>query len=251
VIIQAEAGVGKSTLAARLAGTRPWPCHFNRLPGGRSPEAARRSLAAQLIADHRLTTGTLGHRASRPSPWPSRPSLRPGPRPSPSGPAPRPGAGSTEPCAGPARPAMGGPRCPLRRSAGRRPSPGSSGTGCAAAPGRLRARPPRSGARRRWWGPGSRRSRARRPVAAGPGQQGARHQLHGAVDPDRLLGLRRDGRYPLGDPAHYRLGRRCDPPRLAEGVIALDDEDGRQHGARECSHYGHDRPRAQPSGLLT
>ena len=50
VIIQAEAGVGKSTLAAHLAGTRPWLCHFTRLPGGRSPEAARKSLAAQLIA---------------------------------------------------------------------------------------------------------------------------------------------------------------------------------------------------------
>ena len=50
VIIQAEAGVGKSTLAAHLAGTRPWPCHFTRLPGGRSPEAARKNLAAQLIA---------------------------------------------------------------------------------------------------------------------------------------------------------------------------------------------------------
>ena len=50
VIIQAEAGVGKSTLAAHLAGTRPWPCHFTRLAGGRSPEAARKNLAAQLIA---------------------------------------------------------------------------------------------------------------------------------------------------------------------------------------------------------
>jgi len=32
VIIQAEAGVAKSTLAAHLAGTRPWLCHFTRLP---------------------------------------------------------------------------------------------------------------------------------------------------------------------------------------------------------------------------
>src|SRR6266571_2622661 len=32
VVIQAEAGVGKSTLAAHLAGSRPWPCHFTRLP---------------------------------------------------------------------------------------------------------------------------------------------------------------------------------------------------------------------------
>ena len=50
VIIQAEAGVGKSTLAAYLVGTRPWLHHFTRLPGGRSPVAARKSLAAQLIA---------------------------------------------------------------------------------------------------------------------------------------------------------------------------------------------------------
>ena len=50
VIIQAEAGVGKSTLAAHLVGTRPWLHHFTRLPGGRSPVAARKSLAAQLIA---------------------------------------------------------------------------------------------------------------------------------------------------------------------------------------------------------
>src|SRR5215469_15482462 len=49
VIVQAEAGVGKSTLAAHLAGTRPWLHHFTRLPGGRSTEAARKSLAAQLI----------------------------------------------------------------------------------------------------------------------------------------------------------------------------------------------------------
>jgi len=50
MIIQAEAGTGKSSLAAHLVGTRPWLHHFTRLPGGRSPEAARKSLAAQLIA---------------------------------------------------------------------------------------------------------------------------------------------------------------------------------------------------------
>ena len=70
VIIQAEAGVGKSTLAAHLAGTRPWPCHFTRLPGGRSPEAARKSLAAQLIARWDLPgwapEGVLPVSASRP-----------------------------------------------------------------------------------------------------------------------------------------------------------------------------------------
>ena len=75
VIIQAEAGVGKSTLAAHLAGTRPWPCHFTRLPGGRSPEAARKSLAAQLIAGWDLPKwapdGMLPVASSRPD-WFSR-----------------------------------------------------------------------------------------------------------------------------------------------------------------------------------
>ena len=50
VIIKAGSGVGKSALAAHLVGTRPWLHHFTWLPGGRSPEAARKSLAAQLIA---------------------------------------------------------------------------------------------------------------------------------------------------------------------------------------------------------
>ena len=50
VIILAEAGVGKSSLAAHLVGSRPWLHHFTRLSGGRSPEAARKSLAAQLIS---------------------------------------------------------------------------------------------------------------------------------------------------------------------------------------------------------
>lgn len=49
VVVQSEAGVGKSTLAAHLVWTRPWAHHFTRLEGARSPEQARRSLAAQLI----------------------------------------------------------------------------------------------------------------------------------------------------------------------------------------------------------
>ena len=49
VVVQAEAGTGKSTLAAWLAWNRPCIYHFTRLDGGRSPEQARRSLAAQLI----------------------------------------------------------------------------------------------------------------------------------------------------------------------------------------------------------
>lgn len=55
VVIQGEAGVGKSTLAAHLVLTRDWLFHFTRLPGGRSPDAARKSLAAQLIARWDLT----------------------------------------------------------------------------------------------------------------------------------------------------------------------------------------------------
>jgi len=49
VVVQAEAGVGKSALAAHLVWTRPCAHHFTRLEGGRAPEHARRSLAAQLI----------------------------------------------------------------------------------------------------------------------------------------------------------------------------------------------------------
>jgi hypothetical protein len=71
VVIQAEAGVGKSALAAHLVGTRRWLHHFTRLPGGRSPEAARKSLAAQLIARWGLLAewapgGVLPATASRP-----------------------------------------------------------------------------------------------------------------------------------------------------------------------------------------
>ena len=70
VIVQAEAGVGKSSLAAHLVGTRRWPHHFTRLPGGRSPEAARKSLAAQVIAQWELEEwapgGVLPGAAGRP-----------------------------------------------------------------------------------------------------------------------------------------------------------------------------------------
>jgi hypothetical protein len=49
VVVQAEAGVGKSALAAYLVWTRPCAHHFTRQEGARSPVQARRSLAAQLI----------------------------------------------------------------------------------------------------------------------------------------------------------------------------------------------------------
>ncbi|UUY50888.1 hypothetical protein NRK68_28845 [Streptomyces yangpuensis] len=49
IVVQAEAGVGKSSLAARLVWTRPCAYHFTRIEGARSPVQARRSIAAQLI----------------------------------------------------------------------------------------------------------------------------------------------------------------------------------------------------------
>jgi hypothetical protein len=50
VVVLGEAGVGKSSLAAHLVWTRPWLHHFTGLPGGRAPQAARKSLAAQIVA---------------------------------------------------------------------------------------------------------------------------------------------------------------------------------------------------------
>jgi WD40 repeat protein len=50
LLVEAEAGMGKSALATYLAYTRAWPAHFTRLAEGRSPQIARRNLAAQLIA---------------------------------------------------------------------------------------------------------------------------------------------------------------------------------------------------------
>ncbi|WP_239342118.1 AAA family ATPase [Frankia sp. CiP3] len=54
LLIEAEAGMGKSALAAYLAFTRAWPAHFTRLAEGRTPQTARRNLAAQLIAQWKL-----------------------------------------------------------------------------------------------------------------------------------------------------------------------------------------------------
>jgi WD40 repeat protein len=76
VVIQAEAGVGKSSLAAHLVWSRPWLHHFTRLPGGRSPESARKSLAAQVIArwdllDKWAPGGALPPSSARPD-WFSR-----------------------------------------------------------------------------------------------------------------------------------------------------------------------------------
>lgn len=54
VVVQAEAGMGKTALATYLAFTRNCTFHFTRLEGARSPEQARRSIAAQLIGQWQL-----------------------------------------------------------------------------------------------------------------------------------------------------------------------------------------------------
>jgi len=60
LLVEAEAGMGKSALAAYLAFTRGWPAHFTRLPDGQIPERARRNLAAQLIARWHLDDAAPG-----------------------------------------------------------------------------------------------------------------------------------------------------------------------------------------------
>ena len=69
VIVRAEAGVGKSALAAYLVEARSWPYHFTQLPDGRSPDVARVKLAAQLIArwdlfDDWAPGGALSHESA-------------------------------------------------------------------------------------------------------------------------------------------------------------------------------------------
>ncbi|WP_241830121.1 ATP-binding protein, partial [Parafrankia colletiae] len=60
LLVEAEAGMGKSALAAYLAFTRVWPAHFTRLPDGHTPETARLNLAAQLIARWKLEDAAPG-----------------------------------------------------------------------------------------------------------------------------------------------------------------------------------------------
>ncbi|WP_198153716.1 ATP-binding protein [Catenuloplanes japonicus] len=55
VVVQGPAGIGKTMLAAHLAETRGWPCHFTRRAKGRIAQTALRNLAAQLIAGYRLS----------------------------------------------------------------------------------------------------------------------------------------------------------------------------------------------------
>ena len=54
VIVQADAGLGKTALAASLAYSRNWPCHFTRGRNGQMGLIALSNLAAQLIARYEL-----------------------------------------------------------------------------------------------------------------------------------------------------------------------------------------------------
>jgi hypothetical protein len=54
VIVQADAGLGKTTLAAWLALSRGWPSHFTRRRKGRVALTALSNLAVQLIARYQL-----------------------------------------------------------------------------------------------------------------------------------------------------------------------------------------------------
>jgi hypothetical protein len=54
LLIEAEAGMGKSALATWLAFNREWPTHVTRIADDPSPEAARANLGAQFIARWKL-----------------------------------------------------------------------------------------------------------------------------------------------------------------------------------------------------
>ncbi|MFD4644194.1 hypothetical protein ACFWN2_43270 [Lentzea sp. NPDC058436] len=60
LVVEAEAGMGKTALATYLAFTRDYPTHVTRLPGGTSPETARTNLAAQVIARWELDSAPAG-----------------------------------------------------------------------------------------------------------------------------------------------------------------------------------------------
>jgi WD40 repeat protein len=70
VVVTGGAGVGKSALAAHLVWSRGWFYHFTRHESARSPESARKSLAAQLIGEFELDDqapdGVFPKNAARP-----------------------------------------------------------------------------------------------------------------------------------------------------------------------------------------
>lgn len=53
-VVEAEAGLGKSTFAAWLVAERRYPGHFTRLAGGNRARTALLNLSAQLIVEHEL-----------------------------------------------------------------------------------------------------------------------------------------------------------------------------------------------------
>lgn len=54
VIVEADAGLGKSALAAWLAYSRGWPCHFTRISNGSVSSTALSNLGVQLIVKYQL-----------------------------------------------------------------------------------------------------------------------------------------------------------------------------------------------------
>ena len=82
---------------------------------------------------------------------------------------------------------------------------------------------------------GRRDREGRKPRQPAHRQQRAGHDLDGAADPHRLLGIAGHGGHPLGDRPDHRLGPRGHPLGMQQGVEALDGEDGRQHRACDSS----------------
>ena len=89
------------------------------------------------------------------------------------------------------------------------------------------------------------------PRKAAQRQQGARHDLDGTVDAHRLLGLAGYRGHPIRDRPDHRLRLCRNPLGPQNGVRTLDNENRRQHRARESSEYRHRCHLARLGGLLT
>ena len=59
-VLEADAGLGKTTFCAWLARSRRYPVHFVRIPGGADPAAALKNLAAQVIDTYGLDEAAPG-----------------------------------------------------------------------------------------------------------------------------------------------------------------------------------------------
>ena len=68
-----------------------------------------------------------------------------------------------------------------------------------------------------------------------------RDELDRRVEAYRLLGVVWHEGDAAGDRPHHRFGFLDNPVRITHCVVALDDEDRRQHRARERSKYSHTR----------